>query len=223
MHARRASPFLKADADALLRAGYQDIGWREVSSEVLGLPNPKHHIILVATASPTALVDCCLFSTVCPRRGRVHVGASAHTTDQLTTHAGTGALWRLPGSLLPVPRVWNSRRRGCRARVELRRDIWTRGSLAPALPHHQQPVLHGNNAARKWVNLEVTYPGCGARAGHSGMVHLRVRSCIGSGQPRPASERQISLCWERSAGHGTLTLRPRCKHLVKRFQMFCES
>jgi hypothetical protein len=91
VQARRAPPFLKAEADSLLTAGYQDIGWRDVSSEAFGLPNPKHHVILVATAGPTAVVDCCLFSTVRPRRGRLHVCAAAHMIDQSTTHAGAGA------------------------------------------------------------------------------------------------------------------------------------
>jgi hypothetical protein len=64
MQQRWAPPFLKVEADAMLAAGYTDVGWREVSSAAFGLPNPKCHIILVATAGPTALVDCCLFSTV---------------------------------------------------------------------------------------------------------------------------------------------------------------
>jgi hypothetical protein len=57
-------PFLKVEADALLDAGYQDLGWREVSSEACGLPNPKHHNILVATEQRGLLIDSCLFSTV---------------------------------------------------------------------------------------------------------------------------------------------------------------
>jgi hypothetical protein len=43
-------PFLKVEADALLAAGYKDLGWRELSTEAFGLPNPKRHIILIATA-----------------------------------------------------------------------------------------------------------------------------------------------------------------------------
>jgi hypothetical protein len=57
-------PFLKVEADTLLAAGYLDLGWREISSEGFGVPNPKHHIIVVATAKQCGLVDCCLFSTV---------------------------------------------------------------------------------------------------------------------------------------------------------------
>jgi site-specific DNA-cytosine methylase len=57
-------PFLKVEADALLSAGYKDIGWREVSSAAFGVPNPKHHVILMATAKETGIVDSCLFSTV---------------------------------------------------------------------------------------------------------------------------------------------------------------
>jgi site-specific DNA-cytosine methylase len=57
-------PFLKMEADTLLAAGYQDMGWREVSSEAFGVPNPKRHVILVATAKQCGLVDSCLFSTV---------------------------------------------------------------------------------------------------------------------------------------------------------------
>jgi hypothetical protein len=57
-------PFLKVEADALLSAGYKDIGWREVSSAAFGVPNPKHHVILMATAKETGVVDSCLFSTV---------------------------------------------------------------------------------------------------------------------------------------------------------------
>jgi hypothetical protein len=68
---RWETPFLKTEADYLLGAGYQDIGWREVATEAFGLPNPKKHIILVATDGLTALVDCCLFSTVCPLQVRV--------------------------------------------------------------------------------------------------------------------------------------------------------
>jgi hypothetical protein len=58
-------PFLKLEADALLAAGYQDLGWREVSSEGFGVPNPKCHIFLVATAKQCGLVDSMLFSSVC--------------------------------------------------------------------------------------------------------------------------------------------------------------
>jgi hypothetical protein len=61
---RWSQPFLKVEADALLAAGYKDLGWREVSTEAFGLPNPKHHIILIATEHTSATVDCCLFSTV---------------------------------------------------------------------------------------------------------------------------------------------------------------
>jgi hypothetical protein len=68
---RYITPFLKMEADALLAAGYRDVAWREVSSEAFGLPNPKRHIILMATDGLTALVDCCLFSTVCPHQVRV--------------------------------------------------------------------------------------------------------------------------------------------------------
>jgi site-specific DNA-cytosine methylase len=57
-------PFIKLEADALLTAGYQDLGWREVSSEALGVPNSKTHVILVATAKELGVVDACLFSTV---------------------------------------------------------------------------------------------------------------------------------------------------------------
>jgi hypothetical protein len=61
---RWSQPFLKVEADALLAVGYRDLGWREVSTEAFGLPNPKHHIILIATEHTSATVDCCLFSTV---------------------------------------------------------------------------------------------------------------------------------------------------------------
>jgi hypothetical protein len=71
MQQQWAPPFLKLEADALLAAGYQDVGWREVSTEAFGLPNPKSHIILIATAGPTALVDSCLFSTVRVKPGVV--------------------------------------------------------------------------------------------------------------------------------------------------------
>lgn len=57
-------PFLKLEADALLAAGYKDLGWRDVSSEAFGVPNPKNHVILMAAAKHYALVDSCLFSTV---------------------------------------------------------------------------------------------------------------------------------------------------------------
>jgi hypothetical protein len=63
---RWTQPFLKLEADALLAAGYDDVGWRQVTSEALGIPNPKAHIILIATAGPTTIVDSCLFSTVRP-------------------------------------------------------------------------------------------------------------------------------------------------------------
>lgn len=62
---RWMQPFLKMEADALLAAGYRDLGWREVSSEAFGVPNPKRHVILVATAKQQGLVDSLLFSTVC--------------------------------------------------------------------------------------------------------------------------------------------------------------
>lgn len=57
-------PFLKVQVDAIKDAGYADIGWREVSSQAFGLPNPKCHIVLVAHAGSSPLVDCLLFSTV---------------------------------------------------------------------------------------------------------------------------------------------------------------
>jgi site-specific DNA-cytosine methylase len=57
-------PFLKVEADALINRGYQDVGWRQVSSEAFGVPNPKSHVILVATARQSGVVDSCLFSTV---------------------------------------------------------------------------------------------------------------------------------------------------------------
>lgn len=57
-------PFLKVEADKLLAAGYRDLGWREVSTEAFGVPNPKRHVILMATAKQCAIVDSCLFSTV---------------------------------------------------------------------------------------------------------------------------------------------------------------
>jgi hypothetical protein len=57
-------PILKLEADALLAAGYQDIAWREVCSEAFGLPNPKTHVVLMATDKPSCTVDACLFSTV---------------------------------------------------------------------------------------------------------------------------------------------------------------
>jgi hypothetical protein len=59
------TPFLKMEAEALLAAGYLDIGWREVSTEAIDIPNAKVHIFLVSTSGTSALVDCCLFSTVC--------------------------------------------------------------------------------------------------------------------------------------------------------------
>jgi hypothetical protein len=40
-----------------------------VSSEAFGVPNPKRHVILVATAKQQGLVDSLLFSTVCPKSG----------------------------------------------------------------------------------------------------------------------------------------------------------
>jgi site-specific DNA-cytosine methylase len=61
---RWTQPFLKVEADALLAAGYDDVGWRQVTSEAFGVPNPKAHINLIATAGPTTVVDSCLFSTV---------------------------------------------------------------------------------------------------------------------------------------------------------------
>jgi hypothetical protein len=64
MQERWLQPFLKVEADELLAAGYQTLGWRDVSSEACGLPNPKHHSILVATEQRSLLVDSCLFSTV---------------------------------------------------------------------------------------------------------------------------------------------------------------
>jgi site-specific DNA-cytosine methylase len=69
---RWTQPFLKVEADALLAAGYDDVGWRQVTSEAFGVPNPKAHIILIATAGPTTVVDSCLFSTV--RSTTLHVG-----------------------------------------------------------------------------------------------------------------------------------------------------
>lgn len=64
MQMRWMQPFLKIEADTLLGAGYQDLGWREVSSEAFGEPNPKRHVVLVATARQCGVVDSCLFSTV---------------------------------------------------------------------------------------------------------------------------------------------------------------
>jgi hypothetical protein len=72
--------------DYLLASGYRDIGWREVSSEAFGLPNPKKHVLLVATDGLTALVDCCLFSTVCPQQDRVP--ACTHTFATLPCMQG---------------------------------------------------------------------------------------------------------------------------------------
>jgi hypothetical protein len=57
-------PFLKMEADALLAIGYVDLGWREICSEAFGVPNPKTHVILMATSRQCGLVDSCLFSTV---------------------------------------------------------------------------------------------------------------------------------------------------------------
>jgi hypothetical protein len=92
---RWAPPFLKVEADALLAAGYTDVGWREVSSEAFGLPNPKCHIMLVATAGPTTLVDSCLFSTV--RRSLDHACARAAEPfiRAALVVAGSGALFRM--------------------------------------------------------------------------------------------------------------------------------
>lgn len=64
LQGRFMQPFLKLEADALLHAGYRDLGWREVSSEASGDPNAKHHIILAATERPSGVVDSLLFSTV---------------------------------------------------------------------------------------------------------------------------------------------------------------
>lgn len=57
-------PFLKLEVERLLAAGYGDLGWREVCSEAWGVPNPKTHIVLVATNKQCGVVDGCLFSTV---------------------------------------------------------------------------------------------------------------------------------------------------------------
>lgn len=57
-------PFLKVQVDKLRDAGYVDIGWREVSSQAFSLPNPKCHVVLVAYAGSSPLVDSLLFSTV---------------------------------------------------------------------------------------------------------------------------------------------------------------
>lgn len=60
-------PFLLSELEYLLQAGFGCVGWRVVNSEAFGVPNPKDHVYLVATATPGLLVDCVLFSTVaCP-------------------------------------------------------------------------------------------------------------------------------------------------------------
>jgi hypothetical protein len=95
-------PFLKKEAEALIAAGYQDIGWREVCTEAFGLPNAKVHILLVATSATSALVDCCLFSTVCLNLGCVLVCPATHLLGDVPVLTGTAQLFSLPGHLLPV-------------------------------------------------------------------------------------------------------------------------
>ena len=55
---------MKLEADALRDAGYTELGWREVSTADLGVPNPKTHILLMASAMFGPVVDSCLFSSV---------------------------------------------------------------------------------------------------------------------------------------------------------------
>jgi hypothetical protein len=62
-----------------------DIGWREISSEAWGLPNPKHHSIVVATEQQGTMVDSCLFSTVRQAYCKICLSCvSQHFTGTLT-------------------------------------------------------------------------------------------------------------------------------------------
>jgi hypothetical protein len=90
-------PFLKVEADALLAAGYKDLGWRELSTEAFGLPNPKRHIILIATAQQSGIVDRCLFSTVWPLFATAALQQNYDRLDDrvYVPSAGSGALWRM--------------------------------------------------------------------------------------------------------------------------------
>jgi site-specific DNA-cytosine methylase len=192
---RYLTPFLKMEVSALRAAGYRDVAWREVSSEAFGLPNPKKHIILMASDGLTALVDCCLFSTVCPRQDCALVCA-AHIFNTLHEHAGAGALSWLQGYLLPVRHKGHSGRRGLGTRVGLRRYLWTLVPHAAALAHHKQPRSHGDHAPRARLNYTASYLRCRACTGHAGRAHLLAidTSRRRSLQPTVTSDAQIPLC-----------------------------
>ena len=57
-------PFIKEEADAVIDSGYTELGWREISTADVGVPNPKKHVLLMATAGFGSVVDNCLFSSV---------------------------------------------------------------------------------------------------------------------------------------------------------------
>jgi hypothetical protein len=148
MQQRWAPPFLKVELDALLAVGYDDIGWREVTTEAFGLPNPKSHVILVATAGPSSLVDSCLFSTVrCWHAWPTTLLPSdVWCMQPVVVHAGPEALFWLSGRMLSV---WRQRPPGRWERSDGMGhggDLRSGGPLTTPISNDQQPRPHHHYA-----------------------------------------------------------------------------
>ena len=91
-------PFLRSELDELVRVGYREVGWREVSTADFGVPNPKKHIVLVAHSGLGSIVGHCLFSTV--RWLHLPVFPVWSVCISLTVQAPSR--WALGGSIPPV-------------------------------------------------------------------------------------------------------------------------
>lgn len=83
-------PFIKLEVDRVMEAGYNDWGYREISSQSFGDPNAKVHIVLVATQHQTGVVDSLLFSTVrsVPASNCVIFCCHLHIFDTFHVHRG---------------------------------------------------------------------------------------------------------------------------------------